>query len=1538
MEKKITAVLQAKVSGFIGSMKQAQDSVRSFATDFETKAQQIESRNEKVLQSLGTVGKGMTVAGAGVALGLGKAVKASMGFNQQMSKVQALSGATNTELGQLKNSAMEAGASTKFSAVESGQAFEYMALAGWTTEEMLSGLDGVIKLATASGEDLARTSDIVTDGLSMFGLGADDAAGFADVLAKASTTTNTSVSEIGESLKYAGASANAFGMDIGEAAGFVGLLANNGIKGSSAGTVLNAVLRDMQKNAKDGKIAIGEQAVAIYDAEGNARTFSDVLKDVEDATKGMSDEQKNAALSAVFGDEAMRGMNIAMSEGVDELIRLESEMANAAGTTDEMSRIMQDNLAGDLTNLSSALEGAAINIGNVLEPAIRKVVQALDQLVTWFNSLSTEAHTVVAVVGLIASAFLLLVGPIFIIVSMIPSFLAGLATIGVAFSSTTAIILGAVALIGAAAALIYIYWEPIKEFFVNLWGTIVEVFQMSIEAISSLLGGVGSVISGALGGLVDMFSSLAGVLQSVDIASVFERLSAALSVVAGVVLGLLGPWGVFAGLLLKIAQHTTIFQDALSVLKGEMEFSELVSNATNAITSLIDGFVEGAAKLIPVGAEMLVNLIEGFASGYSKFATIGMELITSLVDSIVSAMPAIQETAITVITTMIEAYTTAIPMLLEVGITIITTLIEAIVTALPMLIEVAIMLIETIIEAIVTALPMLIEVAILLITTLVEAFVTAIPMLVEVAVTIVTTLLDAIIAALPALLEAGIQIITTLVEGIITLIPELITAAIDIIMTLIEGLISALPMVIEAAVNIIMALVEGLITAAPLIIGAAVLLIAALVKGLIQLIPQLIQAGVQLITALVKGIIQLVPQLIQAGIQLVQALFKAIIQLVPLLLTAGIQLITALVGGVLQMLGALISAGVSLITSLLSAILGFAGSMLSAGVSLLTSLVSGVLSMVGALISAGASLITAFVNRIIQFGSNMMSAGRELVDKLKAAVTGKVSEMASVGKDLVQGMINGIKNMAGAAVEAITGVVGGVVDKAKSLLRIKSPSRVFMGIGSDTIEGMEIGMKSRRRKLEGVMTELTDGIKAISVNHVAEEKAITKKANEEKALVEKRASEDILKIERAARAKKRKLTEDELIKVRRIHEDANKKTKQIEAKAQKEITKLIEGEQKERLEYIKNYVADKQSLEQLSLVEEVKIWEESVKRFKDGTKQKIQAQQEYKKAVEKLEKELLEINEKYQKEMKRVDEEAADAIKESTKRYEDAYRERFNLYDSLGSTFDDFVVKQKYTSDDLLINLENQVSALLEWDKAMEEIEGKIQNRDLLAELYESGPKALGELRTLNEMSASELDQFVKLYEQKFSLASDMAYEETKDLKDKHYQEVKEIQENAKEQAEKLTHDWQINMAELVGVSDKQLKSLKQVGVNAGQGLYEGLESMRGPLMSLARDIANGIRDTIQSALDIHSPSRVMRGLGRDAGEGLYLGLNDTVKDVESTADRLAKGIQGAGDVRTGGGVGGVTQNITVVSPEPTNAYENARAFKRAQQQLGLEW
>jgi len=512
-----------------------------------TALQEIAAKGEK-LKTVGdnvtNVGKKFMPVTLGV-VGLGTAaVKTAADFDSAMSKVAAVSGATGSDLEALRDKAREMGEKTKFSASEAAEAMNYMAMAGWKTEDMLSGIEGVMNLAAASGEDLATTSDIVTDALTAFGLTAKDSGHFADILAAASSNANTNVSMMGETFKYCAPIAGALGFSAEDTAEAIGLMANAGIKGSQAGTSLRTIMNNLSGEVKICGSSIGEVTVATTNADGSMRDLSDILADCRTAFSGLSESEKAAAAESLVGKNAMSGFLALMNAGEADITKLSSAIDNCDGSAASMAETMNDNLAGQLQILKSQLEELAISFGELLMPAIRTIVGWIQKFVDWLNSMDEGTRKVIVTIALVAAA----IGPILIIVGKVISAVGTIMTLvpklagvinaakGVfaAFNAVCAAnpyVLIIAAIVALVAAFIYLWnnceefrqfwidlWESIKEIAIAVWEALKAFFQAAWEAIKTTAVTVWNAIkdffTGLWEGIKNIFTTVVNALST----------------------------------------------------------------------------------------------------------------------------------------------------------------------------------------------------------------------------------------------------------------------------------------------------------------------------------------------------------------------------------------------------------------------------------------------------------------------------------------------------------------------------------------------------------------------------------------------------------------------------------------------------------------------------------------------------------------------------------------------------------------------------------------------------------------------------------------------------------------------------------------------------------------------------------------------------------------------------------------------------------------------------------------------------------------
>ena len=534
----------------------------------------------------------MAVAGLGAA-----AVKTATDFDEGMSKVAAISGATGDDLDALRDKAREMGAKTKFSAAEAAAAMEYMAMAGWKTEDMLGGIEGIMNLAAASGEDLATTSDIVTDALTAFGMSADDSAHFADILAAASSNANTNVAMMGETFKYCAPIAGALGFSAEDTAEAIGLMANAGIKSTQAGTALRTIMNNLSGEVKITGAALGEVTIATTNADGSMRDLSDILSDCRGAFSQLSESEQAAAAEALVGKNAMSGFLALMNAGEGDIEKLSSAIDSCSdtfvktvdgaiipmsqaleegvewieeynGVSEKMAAVMQDNLGGQLTILKSQIQELAISFGEMLMPAIRAIVSNIQAFVDKLNGMSESQRKAVLTIGLIIAAL----GPLLVILGTVISkvgvamqgfvkLATGVKKLGVAVKAGTGIfgklgaalggisapVLAVIAVIAILVAAFKHLWDTNEEFrnaITAIWNGIVSKIQAFCQGIVDRLNALGF----EFGSIVDVLKSLwDGLCQF--LAPVFEAAFSVVSTVLGSVLNVItGLLDVFIGL------------------------------------------------------------------------------------------------------------------------------------------------------------------------------------------------------------------------------------------------------------------------------------------------------------------------------------------------------------------------------------------------------------------------------------------------------------------------------------------------------------------------------------------------------------------------------------------------------------------------------------------------------------------------------------------------------------------------------------------------------------------------------------------------------------------------------------------------------------------------------------------------------------------------------------------------------------------------------------------------------------------------------
>lgn len=864
--------LSAKITGdaskFQKAMQQAETSMQKLNQKFGSFGGALETLGGK-MTSAGTKITALETAAGGAAVALGtQAVKAGASFEAEMSKVSAISGSTGNDLKALTDKAKEMGKKTKFSATESAEAFEYMAMAGWKTDDMLNGIEGIMNLAAASGEDLATTSDIVTDALTAFGLSASDSAEFSDVLAAASSNANTNVSMMGDTFKYVAPVAGALGYSVQDTAIAVGLMANSGIKASQAGTSLRAILSRLAKPTDQVQAAMDELGVSLTDSNGNMKSMRQVMEDMRNGFSGLTKDQQANYAATIGGQEAMSGLLAIVNASEEDFNKLTTAIDGSEGSCKNMANTMQKNLSGQFTMLKSQIEGINIQIFEKMEPALLQVVQAVNGMISAFNAAkdaggvgkgieaAIKALDGMVSAGAISDVFSTIADKLQLVYDKLKS----LKDSGVPIEKIAA----AAAAMGPALVVA---------------GKASSVLGGGFQSVSGIIGSLSGVFGGAkseISGLADWFGKFGGLLKNAKgsllaAGGAFQTLFGKMKLIGGGIFGKIGTGlsalaSKFSGITGPIKNVAALLGGKVSAVFGKVSgvFSKIggVFGAVGEkLAPVISGFQDFAVKIggalssvLQVagsfGGQFTSILMKAFGFGaIGGLILVGLGLIQkNFGDKIGEILTMVQEKAPQIITDFCTGITEKIPELISQGAALVGNLLDTL-TALA---------------------PSIISGGANILVSLAAGFAEELPALLEKAGGLIISIVQALTEKLPVVLNTGMQIISSLVQGISSFLPELIPAAVEMILTLADSLVDQLPDLIDSGIQLLEAVVEGILTALPKITEKAPEIIMKLADTLIEKGPELILTAAELMIKLAEGLIQAIPTLVAKIPEIVQ--------------------------------------------------------------------------------------------------------------------------------------------------------------------------------------------------------------------------------------------------------------------------------------------------------------------------------------------------------------------------------------------------------------------------------------------------------------------------------------------------------------------------------------------------------------------------------------------------------------------------------------------------------------------------------------------
>lgn len=1012
------------------------------------------------LKATGAIIGGVSTAVAGIGTA---AVKTGADFESSMSNVAAISQASAKDMEALTEKAKEMGAKTKFSAKESADAFSYMAMAGWKTGDMLNGIEGIMNLAAASGEDLATTSDIVTDALTAFGLKASDASHFADILAQASSNSNTNVGMMGETFKYVAPVAGALGFSAEDCATAIGLMANSGIKASQAGTSLRSIITRMAKPTDDVQKAMSQLGISLTKSDGSMKSLNEIMLDLRKGFSGLTADQKAQMAATLGGQEAMSGLLAIVNSSDDDFDKLSSSINSCDGAAEKMAETMNNNLSGQITILKSGLEGLAISLYEEMETPLMGVVKQAQEMVQElqdaFNDGGLDAvvskfgEVMAEIVQKAAEAAPELIG---VAKNLISSFISSILNNKEEMANAGATLVSDLveALFSASGEMLSAGIELFAQFLQGMVTHAPELGKSFAEMLSSIgnsvqenmpliiqaakdfvagfsqglqqeFPGVGALIGGFLQGfigaagdiiegIVDVLSDIFGVIDSQDPATM-EAVGEAIGKIVAAIIAL------------KVAKEVT------SSVSGLFSILKTFKGGADGIVTTISKVVEGFA-LWKGGAGTIGEVIE---LQFPKLAAFGAKIsgLAGTVSSVVSKIGGFISSAAT---TVGEFFSTFGSTIAGVG--------------------------------------SIIAGAILAVTNFVDMFRNGFSIIKDIlmGVGIALAAVGAVLIGAPAAVAAAVAGIVYAVANLVILIKEHFDE--------IVAFLQSLPEKIGEFINSVVTWFEQL----PQKAGEAVNAVRTwfeqlpgqIYNFLTQIISNIAEWGANMLQTASQGASNVITTVVNFFNQLPNEIGHALGYVIGKMIEFGLNAINWVTTEVPKIIDNIVTFFSELpgkvwtwLCNTITNIVNWGIDMYQKASQYASNAIDAVVNFFTTLPGKVWTWLGDTVNKVASWGANLRSKGAEAAGKLVGAVVSGVgslpSRMLEVGKNIVHGVWNGICNAAGWFKSQVRSFFSGIVDGVKDALGIHSPSRVFADeVGKWIPPGIGEGVSDQMPKLE----------------------------------------------------------------------------------------------------------------------------------------------------------------------------------------------------------------------------------------------------------------------------------------------------------------------------------------------------------------------------------------------------------------------------------------------------------------------------------------
>jgi len=1013
MEREVTKNEQA-IDEMGKETEDSTDSLDDLEAGLENAGKSAEKSGDK-FDKLGSVlkgiGKAMAAAVAAVGAGIGVAagkvndcIDVYAGFEDSMLQVAATMGITSDEIAngsedyeKLTNAAKEAGATTRYTASEAGEALNYLALAGYDADKAVETLPKVLDLAAAGGMDLATTSDLVTDAMSALGMETEELDTFVDQLAKTSQKSNTNVQQLGEGLLVCAGTASSTEQALTTTNTALGILADNGIKGAEGGTKLRNILLSLSTASGDAYAKLNELGVSVYDDTGNMRDLGDVMSDLNDSLGTLSQEDRTNAIRKIFNKTDIGAVN-ALLKGTSSSFATLSDSLEASSIDWEKYQDSAWYAANGVKDVSTDIAHSLNELGMSTEE-----LQEHLQLEYGF-----DAEDALAAIESVKSSL-----------------------------ETTA---GDVTKISESLKQSSVDWGKYAD---SVWyaNGNVEGLTEDVLYCTTKLGQSTDEVQNYLQQEYNLDADDAlAVIESVNTS--LEENGTRWKQLSGLIDDSTGAASEMAGTMeAGLAGTTRSFNSAMEGMQIEVgaifaDFKQtLMSDSIDIIRSFTKNLQAAGGDWGKIGEAIgqalgdIVNLINEYLP---KVVEMGVQIIETLGSALLDNLDVLMETATSILMTLLNTVIAGLPGLVEAAAQIVVSLATGIADALPTLIPAIVQAVVTIVKTLVDNLPLILDAALQLITGLAEGLLAALPVLIEALPAIIQGLVDFMLGATPDIIQAGITLLSSLVTALPTIIDAIVSVLPQIITGLVKAIRNGIPDIIEAGVNLLTSLVQDLPSIITTVVMAIPEIVLCLIDALVECVPMIVDAGVQLLTSLVENLPEIISNLISVIPTIIASLVTALSEATPQIVEAGVQLLIALIQDLPTIIYAILGAIPQIISSIVSAITGSSPQVDKAGV----------------------TVFTALINNLTGIISTIVSAVPEIMSAVVEAFKRHLHEMVDIGKNIVKGLWDGIQTLKDWLWNRVSGWISDIWDGICDFFGIHSPSREMAWIGEMLVKGL----------------------------------------------------------------------------------------------------------------------------------------------------------------------------------------------------------------------------------------------------------------------------------------------------------------------------------------------------------------------------------------------------------------------------------------------------------------------------------------------------